>query len=291
MSQDNSKYGYTTPGHSNAYLHPGNNTNTQNNLRNPLIPNRSNTSSKSGQSGASSDGSLQMLPIHQSPTNARYGGKSGGNGHHGGEAMIPHSTPHNPGTTPIRSAVSNNSLRPLPNPNEEAQLIRQRSQAQVYTPSPPNGGAPMPMPTNNVSFSMPMAMPTPIPSSIPEGHYPFNNGFGPQAAPYPYYNGGRPPMMHANSGTMHFGPAPMRQARRYKTTRKVQLTQGNLVLDCPIPSKLMDVLPKKNGDEFTTMRYTAVTCDPNDFAAQNYTLRPKMLNRETELFIVMTMYN
>ena len=83
----------------------------------------------------------------------------------------------------------------------------------------------------------------------------------------------------------------MRQARRYKTTKKVTLTQGNLVLDCPVPTKLLDVLPRKAEDEFTSMRYTAVTCDPNDFAHQNYTLRPKMLNRETELFIVMTMYN
>lgn len=39
------------------------------------------------------------------------------------------------------------------------------------------------------------------------------------------------------------------------------------------------------------MRYSAVTCDPNDFAASNYTLRPQLMNRQTELFIVMTMYN
>jgi chitin synthase len=44
------------------------------------------------------------------------------------------------------------------------------------------------------------------------------------------------------------------------------------------------------GDEFTKMRYTAVTCDPDDFMRQNYTLRPSS-RRKTELFIVLTMYN
>ncbi|KAG0324643.1 Chitin synthase, class 1 [Podila horticola] len=282
----NSGYGNTLA-HSNTHLSPGSNANTSNNnLRNPLIPN---SSSRSGQS-AGSDGTLQMLPISHSPTTPRYG-----NNGYSDMPMIPQSTPGN--RPAMRQAVSNTSLRPLPVPSEEAQLIRQRSQAQIYpavsTPMPANNvsfSTPMPQ-NNNVSFSVPMPMPMPnaIPTGMSDNNYPFGNGYGPQSSGYPFYNGNQP--MHNNSATMHYGPVPMRQARRYKTTKKVQLTQGNLVLDCPIPSKLLDVLPKKNGDEFTTMRYTAVTCDPNDFAAQNYTLRPKMLNRETELFIVMTMYN
>lgn len=39
------------------------------------------------------------------------------------------------------------------------------------------------------------------------------------------------------------------------------------------------------------MRYTAATCDPKDFASQGYTLRQQLLERHTELFIVLTMYN
>ncbi|KAG1450422.1 hypothetical protein G6F56_008354 [Rhizopus delemar] len=39
------------------------------------------------------------------------------------------------------------------------------------------------------------------------------------------------------------------------------------------------------------MRYTAATCDPADFEKQNYKLRQNLLGRETELFIVLTMYN
>jgi chitin synthase len=40
------------------------------------------------------------------------------------------------------------------------------------------------------------------------------------------------------------------------------------------------------------MRYTAATCDPNDFTLKNgYNLRPAMYNRHTELLIAITYYN
>lgn len=39
------------------------------------------------------------------------------------------------------------------------------------------------------------------------------------------------------------------------------------------------------------MRYTAATCDPDEFMRKKYTLRPYLYGRRTELFIVMTMYN
>jgi hypothetical protein len=35
------------------------------------------------------------------------------------------------------------------------------------------------------------------------------------------------------------------------------------------------------------MRYTAATCDPNDFLKNRYTLRTHNYGRKTELFIVM----
>ncbi|KAJ3378347.1 Chitin synthase, class 1 [Chytriomyces hyalinus] len=42
--------------------------------------------------------------------------------------------------------------------------------------------------------------------------------------------------------------------------------------------------------EFTHLRYTAATCDPNDFKERGYRLRSQDLDRKTELFIVITMY-
>ncbi|KAH9910914.1 chitin synthase-domain-containing protein, partial [Amylocystis lapponica] len=73
--------------------------------------------------------------------------------------------------------------------------------------------------------------------------------------------------------TRHFGPAPVgRVLRRHKTKKRVQLKNGNLVVD-------LDT------------RYTAVTCDPDEFEQKGFTLRQNESRRTTELFIVITMYN
>lgn len=81
--------------------------------------------------------------------------------------------------------------------------------------------------------------------------------------------------------------------KRWKTVKQVLLYRGNLVLDCPVPPRLLNQLPHGERDEFTHMRYTAATCDPNDFYGKNFTLRQKLFSkpRHTELFIVVTMYN
>ncbi|KAF9331845.1 Chitin synthase, class 2 [Podila minutissima] len=71
----------------------------------------------------------------------------------------------------------------------------------------------------------------------------------------------------------------------------VPLTEGNLVMDCPVPQQLLQNVHYKGEREFEYMRYTAATCDPNDFFKERYTLRPTIYRRQTELFIVMTMYN
>ncbi|KAF2663933.1 chitin synthase, class II [Microthyrium microscopicum] len=95
----------------------------------------------------------------------------------------------------------------------------------------------------------------------------------------------------------HYGPAPdgaqmRRGVRAVETTkREVALTNGELILECKIPTVLQSFLPRKDADEFTHLRYTAATCDPDDFTARGFQLRQNILNRETELFICVTMYN
>jgi chitin synthase len=95
----------------------------------------------------------------------------------------------------------------------------------------------------------------------------------------------------------HYGPAPdgahtRRGVRSVQTaTREVALTDGELILECKIPTILLSFLPRRDTDEFTNMRYTAVTCDPNDFVSKGYKLRQNFTKRETELFICITMYN
>ena len=96
-----------------------------------------------------------------------------------------------------------------------------------------------------------------------------------------------------------YGPAPTgKQARRgareaQLSKKEVKLINGELILECKIPTILYSFLPRRDDVEFTHMRYTAVTCDPNDFKDSGFTLRQVLYDppRRTELFIVMTMYN
>jgi chitin synthase len=77
---------------------------------------------------------------------------------------------------------------------------------------------------------------------------------------------------------------------RRRSMRQVELVNGNLVLDVQVPSH---ITPKGMNDveEMCKMRYTAATCDPDEFMRSKYSLRPYLYGRHTELFIVMTMYN
>ena len=96
-----------------------------------------------------------------------------------------------------------------------------------------------------------------------------------------------------------YGPAPAgkqerRGARQAQMAKKeVKLINGELILECKIPTILYSFLPRRNDVEFTHMRYTAVTCDPDDFVDRGYKLRQNFgtTARETELFICVTMYN
>ena len=98
----------------------------------------------------------------------------------------------------------------------------------------------------------------------------------------------------------HYGPAPIgRQERRrgarhaQMAKKEVRLINGELILECKIPTILYSFLPRRDEIEFTHMRYTAVTCDPDDFTLKGYKLRQNIgsTTRDTELFICITMYN
>jgi chitin synthase len=73
-------------------------------------------------------------------------------------------------------------------------------------------------------------------------------------------------------------------------TRKVKLIQGSVLsIDYPVPSAVQNAIEPhyRNAEgayeeEFTHMRYTAATVDPNDFTLSNgFNLRPRMYNRHT----------
>jgi Chitin synthase N-terminal len=91
-------------------------------------------------------------------------------------------------------------------------------------------------------------------------------------------------------GMRHFGPVPIRHVmRQNKTTKQVPLTNRNLVLDLPVLLKL--VLPCTGHPEVMKTRYTAVTCNPDDFEKNSHFLHQNQMNRCTELFICITMFN
>lgn len=64
----------------------------------------------------------------------------------------------------------------------------------------------------------------------------------------------------------HWGPAPSGRAlRRNRTRKRVALTNGHLVIDRPIPARLLGFLPRRGEEEFEMMSYTAATCDVSLF--------------------------
>ncbi|KAK9894719.1 glycosyltransferase family 2 protein [Cystobasidium minutum MCA 4210] len=81
-------------------------------------------------------------------------------------------------------------------------------------------------------------------------------------------------------------------------TKKVKLTKGRFIAEYDVPSAVRNANSAGGyghmtaETEFTHMRYTAATCDPDDFlASQGYSLRQTKYNRKTELLIAMTYYN
>ncbi|KAJ6108342.1 Chitin synthase C, partial [Penicillium sp. IBT 18751x] len=87
--------------------------------------------------------------------------------------------------------------------------------------------------------------------------------------------------------------------RRYPT-RRIKLVHGTVLsVDYPVPSAIRNAVQEKYRDlegdpaeEFTHMRYTAATCDPDEFTLEHgYNLRPSMYNRHTEMLIAITYYN
>ncbi|KAJ2985075.1 hypothetical protein NUW58_g5726 [Xylaria curta] len=133
------------------------------------------------------------------------------------------------------------------------------------------------------------------PESDIGGAHPYRDSFAQSRATLNEEDLGTP----MNEKVERYGAAPEgKQERRgvrapVTSKREVQLINGELILECKIPTILYSFLPRRDEVEFTHMRYTAVTCDPDDFVERGYKLRQNIgrTTRETELFICVTMYN
>lgn len=117
-----------------------------------------------------------------------------------------------------------------------------------------------------------------------------------------YDSEGKPSQSPFDDRAVEFPDAPDREPVRSGT--KVGIASGlngHLVLDCPVATELLSKFPdyragEKDGGllrEFAYMRYSAVTCGPSNFYRDGYILRPVHypMPRQTELMIVITMYN
>ncbi|PVU89450.1 hypothetical protein BB559_005093 [Furculomyces boomerangus] len=63
------------------------------------------------------------------------------------------------------------------------------------------------------------------------------------------------------------------------------------IIEYEIPASLLKIVKYRENKEFTCMRYTACTGDPDEFLSRGYTLRQQLRDRNTEIFIAITMYN
>ena len=89
-----------------------------------------------------------------------------------------------------------------------------------------------------------------------------------------------------SSGTSHWHQMRNHLLER-RVVQQIPLHNGNLILDVPVPN---GVIPSTTGlgvqsDEMTSMRYSAATCDPDEFMSRKFSLRPYLYGRRTELFV------
>lgn len=110
----------------------------------------------------------------------------------------------------------------------------------------------------------------------------------PPGSPYTY-----PPMQSqlpatpGFSGSSHWNAVRSNMMAR-RVVKKIPLTNGNFVIDVPVPKEVIRNSHIGVGaeiGEMEKMRYTAATCDPDDFMARKFNLRPYLYRRRTELFV------
>jgi chitin synthase len=129
--------------------------------------------------------------------------------------------------------------------------------------------------------------------NVPGGFYPPGR-FNPDAYGDPYAR----PLSVASSASNGVDTAwRHRQTIRRGVKKEVKLINGNFITEYPVPTPVYSAVEAKwksgvRTTEFSHMRYSAATCDPDEFTLENgWSLRTHMYNRETELLIAVTSYN
>ncbi|KAJ3108972.1 Chitin synthase, class 2 [Phlyctochytrium planicorne] len=172
---------------------------------------------------------------------------------------------------------------------------------QNFPPPPPG-----PVPAQNFAPSQPYTPQQPLqgqyysaPQQPQSYQYQQPQQYTPQASPGNFAPAGN----YGGYGQQGYGGGPSRSGLARGTTtvrrdapiktvqKEVELSEnGNFVVDIPVSKNLLQDVPYTQGEEFTHLRYTAATCQPNDFPNE-YTLRAKELGRRIRIAVVVTMYN
>ncbi|TPX75810.1 chitin synthase [Chytriomyces confervae] len=79
------------------------------------------------------------------------------------------------------------------------------------------------------------------------------------------------------------------RAQPKMTQQQVKLKDGNFIVNVPLSKEYLKHVEFKDGEEFTHLRYTAATTDPDNFCSK-YKLRQTELGRKTRIAVVCTMY-
>ncbi|GAA5956701.1 hypothetical protein JCM3765_005709 [Sporobolomyces pararoseus] len=148
--------------------------------------------------------------------------------------------------------------------------------------------------------AVPSLPPQPLP---PHSHSQFNTPPSPYYPPSPspgYFPQppGTPQHFIGGFGGYYENPnsqyAQFRQGiMKRREKKQIELTDGHLVLELPVARSLAQLggAGGGTGRESEKLRYTAVTEDPDDFTRSRYRLRQTLSGRQTELAIILTMYN
>ena len=101
-----------------------------------------------------------------------------------------------------------------------------------------------------------------------------------------FFSTNPPPESRENASGLRkpsFTPPPIRLG-------KSPLFSGNLVIDIPLPPAVLLKVPHGERDEFTHVRYSAVTCQAQSFSDKKYTLRASLFAKPRVTDVLLSIY-
>ncbi|KAF9167103.1 Chitin synthase, class 2 [Actinomortierella ambigua] len=241
--------------------------------------------------------STQAVPQQQQqypPSDAGVGGQGSGEGVSPGgfraflSKYLPVPTTEDIPSPSTSGSSSHNSRSGRQDDDEymvnQPSSIMQRRQGEMYPPLPPTGsrgGVGAGSGGSNNGYPRTPEMDHHLPTQNTPLYYPLSQWL---QAPWLRTAASRISDLPYPSLSM---PMPMPIHYLFKP-KKVQLTDGNLVLDTPVPTRYLTAVEYQTEAEFKQLRYMAVTCDADLVVDRRYKLRTAHRDRPIELAVCLT---